>query len=180
MSGAVAGEGLRLRPATEADVDYLVGLAAGDEVEPFLAAVSPWAVDDLRAEIERARLEPESGARLVLEEQVGRSWRLAGGLAYAVQNRRSRIAYLYGVMVDPALRGRGLAERAVRLLARYLIEDRGYHRVQLEVYGFNERALALFERAGFVREGAKRKAYWRHGAWHDGVLFGLTEEDLET
>ena len=50
--------------------------------------------------------------------------------------------------------------------------------MQLEVYGFNERAQRLFERAGFVREGAKRKAYWRHDAWHDGVLFGFLEEDL--
>jgi hypothetical protein len=25
----------------------------------------------------------------------------------------------------------------------------------------------------------KRKAYWRHGEWVDGVLFGLIREDLE-
>jgi RimJ/RimL family protein N-acetyltransferase len=30
-----------------------------------------------------------------------------------------------------------------------------------------------------VREGVKRKAYWRHGEWVDGVLFGLIREDLE-
>jgi RimJ/RimL family protein N-acetyltransferase len=30
-----------------------------------------------------------------------------------------------------------------------------------------------------VREGAKRKAYWRHGEWVDGVMFGLLREDLE-
>jgi RimJ/RimL family protein N-acetyltransferase len=63
-------------------------------------------------------------------------------------------------------------------MALHLIRELGYHRVQLEVYGFNERALRLFERAGFVREGARRKAYWRHDDWHDGVMFGLVEEDL--
>jgi hypothetical protein len=30
-----------------------------------------------------------------------------------------------------------------------------------------------------VREGVKRKAYWRHGEWVDGVMFGLLREDLE-
>jgi len=25
----------------------------------------------------------------------------------------------------------------------------------------------------------KRKAYWRHEEWVDGVLFGLVREDLE-
>jgi RimJ/RimL family protein N-acetyltransferase len=30
-----------------------------------------------------------------------------------------------------------------------------------------------------VREGVRRKAYWRNDAWVDGVLFGLVAEDLE-
>lgn len=178
MSVVIESEGIRLRLAGGDDVDYLVGLAASEDVEPFLAGVSPWGADDVRADIVRGQTEPEAGARLVLELAQGGGWRPAGGLAYAVQNRRSRIVYLYGVMLDPSVRGRGLAERAVRLVAAHLIRDRGYHRVQLEVYGFNEPALRLFERAGFVREGAKRQAYWRHGAWHDGVMFGLVEEDL--
>ena len=174
----IAGDGFRLRPAADDDVGYLVALAASEEVEPYLAGVSPWGAEDVRADVERARTEPEAGGRLVLELEGEDGWRPAGGLAWAVQNRRSRIVHLYGVMVDPAARGRGLAERAVRLVATHLIRERGYHRVQLEVYGFNEPALRLFERVGFVREGAKRKAYWRHGAWHDGVMFGLVEEDL--
>jgi RimJ/RimL family protein N-acetyltransferase len=35
------------------------------------------------------------------------------------------------------------------------------------------------ERAGFVREGVKRKAY-RHGdGWVDGVLYALLEDELD-
>ena len=62
---------------------------------------------------------------------------------------------------------------------RHLVFDLDYHRVQLEVYGFNERALVLFERAGFLREGVRRRAYDRHGDWVDGVLFGIVREDLD-
>ena len=60
----------------------------------------------------------------------------------------------------------------------HLVRNLGYHRVQLEVYGFNEPAQRLFERAGFTREGTRRRAYWRQGEWTDGVLYGLLEEDL--
>ena len=49
----------------------------------------------------------------------------------------------------------------------------------MEVYGFNERALHHAERAGSIREGVRRKAYWRNDEWDDGVLFGLVAEDLE-
>jgi RimJ/RimL family protein N-acetyltransferase len=49
----------------------------------------------------------------------------------------------------------------------------------LEIYGFNERAIHHAERAGFVREGVKRKAYERQGEWVDSVIFALVREDLE-
>ncbi len=59
-----------------------------------------------------------------------------------------------------------------------MIRELGYHRLQLEIYGFNERAIAHAERSGFVREGVRRQAYWRHGEWVDGVLFGLLADEL--
>jgi RimJ/RimL family protein N-acetyltransferase len=169
-------DGFRLRRAVETDLPYLLALAARSEVADFLAAVSPWSEEDLRAAL---AADPKEQGRFVLEVDEEGEWRPAGGLAFSVANRRSRIAYLFGIMVDPARRGQGLAERSSRLLAEHLMRELGYHRVQLEVYGFNERALRVFERSGFVREGTRRKAYWRHGAWHDGVLFGLVVEDLE-
>lgn len=47
----------------------------------------------------------------------------------------------------------------------------------MEIYAFNDRAMAHAERAGFIREGVRRKAYWRNGEWVDGVLYGLVVED---
>ena len=76
-------------------------------------------------------------------------------------------------------RGRGVGVDAARALQRHLIEELGFHRLQMEVYGFNERALRHAERAGWVREGVRRKAYWRNNEWVDGILFGLVAEDLE-
>ena len=82
-------------------------------------------------------------------------------------------------MLLPSFRGRGLARAATEVFTRHLVYDLNFHRVQLECYGYNERAIQHFERSGFLREGVKRKAYWRNGEWVDGVLFALVREDLE-
>jgi RimJ/RimL family protein N-acetyltransferase len=174
----LAGDGFRLRPVAENDVPVLAALAARPEIAGSLAFVSPWLEDDVRSAITAGREDPAAEGRLVIELADGDGWRAAGALAFSCANRRSRIAYLFGVMVDPAFRGRGLGGRAARTLAVHLVRNLGYHRVQLEVYGFNEAAQRLFERAGFTREGVRRRAYWRHGKWTDGVLYGLLEEDL--
>ena len=81
--------------------------------------------------------------------------------------------------VHPSFRGQRVGDEAARLFQRHLVRDLGFHRLQLEIYGFNERGLLHAERAGFRREGVRRKAYWRNDEWVDSVLFGLVAEDLE-
>jgi RimJ/RimL family protein N-acetyltransferase len=84
-----------------------------------------------------------------------------------------------GIAIHPDFRGRRLADDAARLLQHRLIRERGLHRLELEIYGFNERAQRHAERAGFIREGIKRKAYRRDDGWVDGVLYAIVEEDLD-
>jgi len=175
----IEGDGIRLRRAEWEDVDFLVELLTHQEVEPFLAGSAVLDRGALLDEIDRSLARPEEFGRFVIEAEEGAEWRRAGALGFEVRNRRSRIAFLQRLAVHPDFRGRRLADEAARLLQRHLIFDLDYHRLELEVYGFNERAIAHAERSGFVREGVKRRAYLRHGDWVDGVLFGLTREDLE-
>jgi L-phenylalanine/L-methionine N-acetyltransferase len=164
-----------IRRAVPEDLDFLVELVNDDDVEPFLGGRAALDQESLRAEIGRSAAEPEEFGRFVIEVDGER----AGAMGFEVANRLSRIANLERLAVHPAFRGRRVADDAARLLQRHLLVELGYHRLQLEIYGFNERGIAHAERSGFVREGVKRKAYLRHGDWVDGVTFGLLREDLE-
>jgi len=164
-----------IRRAEPADVDFLLELMTHEDVDPFMAVVRPRDRDGLLEEIERSQAEPQEYGRFVIELDGER----AGLMGFQVANRRSRIANLGSLAVHPDFRGRRLADEAARLFQRHLLFDLGYHRLQLEIYGFNERAQAHAERAGWIKEGVRRKAYDRHGAWVDGVIYGLIREDLE-
>ena len=179
MKDVVLGDGFRLRRATVDDVDFLAGLAGHDDVEPFLSVRRARDPDAVREEIQRSLAEPQETGRFVIEVEENGAWRRAGSMAFDLANKRNRIANLGGLAVHPDYRGRKLSDEAARLFQRHLLVDLDFHRLQLEIYGFNERAIQHAERSGFVREGVKRKAYWRHGEWADGVLFGLVREDLE-
>ena len=165
MTEPIHGDGFRLRRATADDADFLLELAGHEDVEPFLRAVRATDRGELLEEIEASLSAPQASGRFVIEVEQDGGWR--------------RIANLGGLAVHPDFRGRRLADDAASLLQRHLLLDLDFHRLQLEIYGFNERAIEHAERSGFVREGVKRKAYWRHGEWVDGVLFGLVREDLE-
>ena len=115
----------------------------------------------------------------MIEVRDGDEWRRAGTMGFERVNVRSRIAHLERLAVHPDFRGRHLADEAARLFQRHLIFDAGFHRLQMEIYGYNERAQRHAERAGWIKEGVKRKAYLRDGAWVDGVMYAVVREDLE-
>jgi steroid Delta-isomerase len=166
---------ISIRRARPEDVDFLTALVSHEDVQPFLGGRAARDRDTVAAEIERSAADPTSYGRFVIEVDGQR----AGVMGFEVENRRSRIAQLERLAIHPDFRGRRVSDEAARLLQRHLLVDLGYHRLQLEIYAFNERALRHAERSGFVREGVRRRAYWRHGAWMDGVLYALTRDDLD-
>lgn len=167
--------GVTLRRAEPGDVDFLLELVRHDDVAPFLGAVTAADRESVAAEVERSLAEPHDFGRFVIELDGER----VGMCGFELQNRRSAVAHLERLAVHPGFRGRRSSDDAARELQRYLLHDLGYHRLQLEIYGFNERAQEHAERSGYVLEGVKRRAYWRHGDWADGVIYGLLAEDVD-
>lgn len=171
MSTSVA-----IRRARDDDLDFVAALVTHDDVQPFLGAGRPNDRESIRDDIRRSHDEPETFGVFVIEVDGER----AGIMRFSSRGGPNRIADLGGLAVHPGFRGRKVADEAARLFQRHLFHDLGFHRLQLEIYGFNDRALAHAERSGFVLEGRKRRAYLRHGEWVDGVIYGLTVEDVTT
>jgi RimJ/RimL family protein N-acetyltransferase len=152
-----------LRVAKDPDLTWLCALARHEAVAPSLSTT---AADGLAAAI-------AAGELWIAETAAGER---VGAVRIATVNRRSRIASIETLMVHPDARGRRLGVAVLRAVVRDAFA-RGVHRLEAEVYGFNEPALRTFDAAGFVREGVRRRAYDRHGAWQDGIRFGLLADD---
>ena len=166
---------ISIRRATLEDVDFLAELLGDADVRPFLSVRADASREALLADVERSLAEPHTFGRFVIEVDGER----AGTMQFGMHNEPSRIARLGSLAVHPRFRGRRIADDAARLFQRHLLVDLGFHRLEMEVYGFNERAQVHAERAGWIREGVKRRAY-RHGdAWVDSVMYALLGDDLQ-
>lgn len=86
----------------------------------------------------------------------------------------------FRISLGPKARGRGLGTEATRLAVGYAIDVVGLHRVELEVYSFNPRAQAVYEKAGFVREGVRRDALRWNGEWVDAITMSILATDRPT
>ena len=83
-----------------------------------------------------------------------------------------RHGWRLGMGVLPAVRGRGVGRRLAEA-AIAAARAKGAERIELEVFASNTRAIALYERLGFVREGVKRHARKLDGEYDDIVLMAL-------
>jgi RimJ/RimL family protein N-acetyltransferase len=163
-----------LRRAAANDADWLADLYNDSGVEPFLGAQHAKDRASVLTEIERSQQEPRRFGRMIVEVDGER----AGTLGWHEVSERNAIVQLEALAVHADFRRRGIADEAARLVQRLLLIELGYHRLELACYGFNDAAIRHAERAGFVREGVKRKAYMRHGEWQDAVLFSLLRDEL--
>lgn len=71
----------------------------------------------------------------------------------------------------------GCRQEATRLVVGHGFEQLGLHRIQLEAYGHNRRAVHVYEKVGFVLEGVRREAAWRDGVWVDEVVMALLDRE---
>jgi putative acetyltransferase len=164
-----------LRRARPADAQFLYELVTDDETRPFLGGHAGDSLASIDGEIERSAADPDAFGLFVIEADGAR----AGSVAFHRVNERNRIAEAGRFAIAPEFRGRGIGLEAARAFQRLVLLELGFHRIELQIYGFNERAIAHAERCGYVREGIKRKAYMKHGEWQDAVLFSLLREELE-
>jgi RimJ/RimL family protein N-acetyltransferase len=103
--------------------------------------------------------------------------RLVGTCQLLAIDHRHRSAELQIRIGDEDARGRGLGTEAVRLLLRHAFDDLGLRRVSLHVLASNARAIATYEKTGFVREGVLRQAAYTDGDAHDVVVMSVLRSE---
>lgn len=93
-----------------------------------------------------------------------------------LDRENSRARYAIGIF-DPAAWGKGFGTEATRLVLGHAFDVLGLHRVDLRVLDFNRRAIAAYEKCGFVREGVERDGAFIAGEWQTDVIMSILEPE---
>jgi RimJ/RimL family protein N-acetyltransferase len=158
---------LLLRPVAEDDVPALTAACQDPEIPRWTSVPSPYTEDDACAFVGKAR-----HAFAIVESDSGE---LLGTIGFDVlPDGRAQLGY----WVKREARGRGVASRALSMLARWLLTECGFARVQLIAEPANGASRRVAERAGFRREGLLRSYIELKGRRPDVLMYSLLPEDL--
>jgi aminoglycoside 6'-N-acetyltransferase len=161
----LTGPRVTLRSATPEDASRLLPIREEPGVTTWWGHLEPGEMDEF--------VRDERTLVIELDGEV------IGAIQYAEEEdsmyRRAGI----DVYLTAARHGEGLGAEAVRLLARYLLEERSHHRLTIDPAAGNAAAIRAYEKVGFRPVGVMRD-YERgpDGTWHDGLLMDLLAGEL--
>ena len=93
-------------------------------------------------------------------------------------DQRNRQASVGISLWRPQDRGQGYGSDAMRAVLRWAFDQMNLHRIELSVAPYNDAAVAVYRKLGFVDEGRRREAHFEDGAYVDDVLMGLLAREF--
>ena len=102
----------------------------------------------------------------------------SGFCRLGVHSSHHKATFAIGLF-DAELRGIGVGSEAVQLALSYAFEYLSLHRVSLKVFAFNERALHVYKKCGFVVEGIERDAVFFDGRYESDVLMSILRHEFD-
>ena len=170
------GSRVRLRPLERGDLSRYQELFFEPEISLHYGELGvPENLDRLQRRFEAGEFDTTDRSLLLVIETEGT---LIGTMQLKnTENLPSRSA-TFGIMIgDPAYLDRGYGTEASTLLLDYAFAVLGYHKINLDLFEYNARALAMYEKLGFVLEGRRRENHWSRGRFWDDILMGVTAEE---
>ena len=173
----IYGEQVRLRAVERDDLPHYVEWLNDPEVRRGLNAVFPLSAVEEEAWFENLLDRPEAERPLAIDALEGERWIHIGGCGLFDYEKRARRAEL-GIMIgDKSRWDQGYGTDAMQVLLRHGFETLNLHRIKLRVFEFNERAVEVYRRLGFVEEGRLRDEQYLEGRYWDTLVMGLLRSE---
>jgi diamine N-acetyltransferase len=170
------GRRVRLRPLERADLPRYQELFSDAEINLLYGGLGvPENLAKLQRRYDAGEYDTTDRFVLFVIEVDGT---LIGAMQLSnTENLPSRAATFGIIIGDPEYLGHGYGTEASTLLLDYAFAVLGYHKINLDLFEYNARAQAMYEKLGFVVEGRRRENHWSRGRFWDDILMGVTAEE---
>lgn len=170
------GKLVRLGPVERDYLPHYVEWLNDWQVRRFLAPTlpHPYAIQDEEDWFNHQRNDQHSKIFAILTRAEGKVIGNCGLHQIDWSNRNAILGIFIG---DKNYWGKGFGTDATKTLLGYAFKEAGLHRVELQVFAFNLRAIRVYDKCGFKLEGVRRQALYREGEWHDEHIMAILRDE---
>ncbi|MGO4549341.1 GNAT family N-acetyltransferase [Paenibacillus sp. 2TAB23] len=170
------GSPIILRYARESDLDAYYSFLQDVEMNELTGSQTDFTRDAIAAWINKiGAMNVDRADFVIILEDTGE---LLGEVVLNEIDSMNRSANIRIGLQGAQHRGCGYGTEAMILMLRYGFQMLKLHRIHLGVYAFNPRAIHVYEKLGFHREGIERDALFWNGAYHDLITMSMLEDEF--
>jgi RimJ/RimL family protein N-acetyltransferase len=174
--GLLTGPRVRLRPLVDEDLPHLEAWWLNPPTVALQAnTIRPMPPGPIAEMFRKWSANETWSSAGFCVESLERS-ELLGHVSLWSEAPRNRSATMAVIIGEPHT-GEGYGTEALRLLMRYGFAEMGLHRIELAVYAYNTRALAVYRSLGFTQEGRRRESVLHDGVFHDDITMSILEHE---
>lgn len=167
----IKGKNIILRPIVIADAPRFVRWLSDSEVNKFTSRRKI----PLRNELKWIRgLKKDKSEKVFAIDTKDRIHIGSVGIYLDKQDKGAKFGILIG---DKHYWNKGLGTEATKLILDYGFKKLQVHRIQLAVYSYNKRAIAIYKKLGFRLEGINREGIFYHGKFYNEYHMGLLQRE---
>ncbi|EMK6407259.1 spermidine N1-acetyltransferase [Listeria monocytogenes] len=85
----------------------------------------------------------------------------------------------FQIIIDPKFQGHGYAVSATKLAMKYAFHVLNLHKLYLVVDKVNEKAIYVYEKVGFIREGELIDEFFVDGTYHDAIRMCIFQHQYQ-
>lgn len=179
----IEGEKVILRPFQSTDWEQMVEILNDANLKKLTGSVSndeeantPFTIDEIEKMKEWYYTRNEQIDRLDLAIVEKHSMQVIGEVVFNEYDEDAGNVN-FRILIGKNGRNKGLGTQAVKLFIDYGLKVLGIHRIELEVYRFNERAERVYQKAGFRFEGMKRENFIYNNNYIDTKIYAILQSD---
>lgn len=173
----IVGDRVRLRAVAEDDLPRFVTWLNDPEVTQGLSRVSPLSIEEERRWFGEATRKDDFERPLAIDARSEGAWVHIGSCSFFHHDSMGQQAELGILIGDKAFWDQGLGTETMRLLMKHGFDTLNLRKITLRVLEFNQRALKVYERVGFVLEGRLRQDAFRRGKYWDTLVMGILRSE---
>lgn len=167
---------LQFRKMVESDIEtYHSWRNDLDVMKTTSPSLDVYSLDETRSFVENIILNSTASRSYIIEERESNT---AIGVTSLINiDTKNRNAECIIDIGEKEYWGKGYGSEALKMLLEYAFLELNLHRVSLGVFSFNERAIYIYNKLGFKKEGVMRESLYRNGKWHDIVTMGILKRE---
>jgi diamine N-acetyltransferase len=174
----IYGDSIRLRAVEREDIPTFVRWFNDPEVRDFLLMHAPMSLADEERWFESLP-NRKNEFLFAVEALVDGRWVHIGNVGLHDVDWKNSHATFGIALGEKQYWGQGYGTQAARTVLRYAFNELNLHRVELEVFAFNPRAIRCYEKAGFRLEGTRRQSHFHQGQYHDAYRMGILRDEFQ-